>query len=172
MRQQYLVEKNPDFWNDVLLGPTYSTKPTVTVYQKGSGFVGIPYQRGAGFGSWFRGFFRTAVPMFKKAAVVVGKEAMAAGASAVRDIARGEPVKDSVTKYGKEAIANLADKAVQKLREDNRPEIGTSTTEDAQTGGSISIIPAAKTTVPVVRKRKISSNHKKNSRKLKKDIFD
>ena len=54
------------------------------------GFVGQPYQRGAGIGSFFRSIFRMAAPVLKRAAKAVGKQALKTGASIVADVAKGE----------------------------------------------------------------------------------
>jgi hypothetical protein len=48
-------------------------------------FVGMPHQRGAGIGSFFRNLFRMAVPVLKRAAKAVGKQAVATGASVLAD---------------------------------------------------------------------------------------
>ena len=81
------------------------------------GFVGQPYQRGAGIGSFFRSIFRMAAPVLKRAAKAVGKQALKTGASIIADVTKGGELLPSLEQHGKEAMANLADKASKRINE-------------------------------------------------------
>jgi hypothetical protein len=61
----------------------------------GYGFVGMPYQRGAGLGSIFASLFRAIAPMAKSAAKAVGRKALNAGLGVAADALAGQNVKDS-----------------------------------------------------------------------------
>ena len=76
-----------------------------------SGFSGMPYQRGAGLGSFFMGLFRRAIPLLKSAAKAAGKQALSTAATVVGDVARGQDVGESVKSRSREGVAELADKA-------------------------------------------------------------
>lgn len=79
------------------------------------GYGGAPYQRGAGLGSFFRGLFKMAVPLLKRAAKVVGKEALKTGVSVIGDVVRGGELLPSLETHGREAAGNLADRAKEFL---------------------------------------------------------
>ena len=97
------------------------------------GFVGQPYQRGAGIGSFFRSIFRMAAPVLKRAAKAVGKQAPKTGASIIADVAKGGELLPSLEQHGKEAMANLADKASKRINEaKNLSDLGV---EDQEGGG-------------------------------------
>ena len=81
------------------------------------GFVGQPYQRGAGIGSFFRSIFRMAAPVLKRAAKAVGKQALKTGASIIADVAKGGDFLPALEQHGKEAVANLAEKASKRINE-------------------------------------------------------
>ena len=81
------------------------------------GFSGIPYQRGYGLGSFFKGIFRTILPVAKSALKTVGKQALSTGAQIASDVAAGEDFKQSAKKRGRAAVANLTGKAVRKLQQ-------------------------------------------------------
>ena len=84
--------------------------------QKGGGFKGLSYQRGAGLGSVFRSLFRAILPIAKSAGKAVGKRALKAGANIATDIVSGKPLKESLKQNGKEAAADLLEKGTKKLR--------------------------------------------------------
>jgi len=87
-------------------------------HQRGAGLPGYggnPYQRGGGLGSFFRGLFRMAMPVIKKAAKAVGKQALKTGVSVLADVARGQEVLPSLETHGREAVATLADKTLTYL---------------------------------------------------------
>lgn len=81
--------------------------------QAGGGqfYAGTTYQKGYGIGSWLGGLFRTVLPILKKGAVAVGKEAARAGSHILADVASGENFKMSARKHGGEAVQNLKRKA-------------------------------------------------------------
>ena len=67
----------------------------------GYGFVGTPYQRGAGLGSIFASLFRAIAPMAKSAAKAVGKKALNAGLEVAADALAGQNVKESLKTHAK-----------------------------------------------------------------------
>lgn len=83
--------------------------------QQGSGFVGLPYQRGSGLGSLFRGIFRTILPVAKSVGKTVGKAALSTGAQIASDVVAGKNIKEAAEERGRMAAAQLLDKAVNKL---------------------------------------------------------
>lgn len=91
MRVEYRAP-TVDFWDD-----NFSVEQT-------GGFVGIPYQRGAGLGSIFRGIFRMVTPILKRAAKAAGKQALSVGANVISDVVKGGDITESISKHGKEAM--------------------------------------------------------------------
>ena len=87
-------------------------------YQRGGslGFTGLPYQRGYGLGSFFRGIFRNILPVAKTALKTVGKQALTTGAQIASDVVAGEDIKKSAKKRGRAAASNLLRKAATKLQ--------------------------------------------------------
>jgi hypothetical protein len=81
------------------------------------GYRGIPYQRGAGLGSFFRSLFRMAIPVIKSVGRNVGKHALAAGANVMSDLVQGRPVIDTVRKHSKAETAKLLREAGEILQE-------------------------------------------------------
>ena len=83
------------------------------------GFVGIPYQRGHGLGSFFGRLFRSILPVAKRigksALKSVGKEALNMGSNVMHDISEGKSVKQSLKRHGAKAAGNLGEKALRKL---------------------------------------------------------
>jgi hypothetical protein len=71
----------------------------------------MPYQRGAGLGSFFMGLFRNIVPFLKSAAATAGKQALSTAATVAGDLIRGQEFGESVKLRGREGMAELADKA-------------------------------------------------------------
>ena len=82
--------------------------------QYGSGvgrvFVGAPYQQGAGIGSFLGGVFRYVLPLLKRSAKAVGKEALQAGVNIMTDVG------DRKTPFG-EAFKSRMRQSGEKLRE-------------------------------------------------------
>ena len=78
------------------------------------GFHGVPYQRGNGLGSLFRGLFRMILPVAKKVGKAVGKQALRSGAKVASDVVSGDyNIQDSLKKRGREAASSLLTKAGQ-----------------------------------------------------------
>jgi len=69
--------------------------------QHGSGFVGLPYQRGAGLGSLFRGLFRAILPVAKSGGKSVGRQALQTGTEIASDVLAGKSLKDAAEERGK-----------------------------------------------------------------------
>ena len=84
--------------------------------QRGAGFSGTPYQRGAGLGSLFRSLFRAILPIAKTAGKAIGKRALSAGAEIATDLVAGKNFKQSLEQHGKEATSDLLAKASRKLK--------------------------------------------------------
>jgi hypothetical protein len=97
MRTYYQPESS-EFWMHYLVDQQFGGgHPT---------FVGLPYQRGAGIGSFFRGLFRAVAPIVKSVGKTVGKEALRAGANILADSSEGRNVKESFRDHGKMALSN------------------------------------------------------------------
>lgn len=83
------------------------------------GFHGLPYQRGAGLGSFFRSLFSMAIPVIKRAASstakVVGKQALSTIGKVATDVSSGHNFKESVVKRGKEAASNILQESAGSL---------------------------------------------------------
>ena len=68
--------------------------PNCVDYQVGGGvysgigrvYVGAPYQRGSGIGSFLGGVFRYVLPFLKRGATAVSKEALLAGMNIMSDV--------------------------------------------------------------------------------------
>ncbi len=153
MRLQY-TPKDVAFWADVLDSE-----------QTGSGFIGQPYQRGAGIGSFFRSLFRMAAPVLKRAAKAVGKQALVTGANVVGDLIKGGDVVQSLEEHGREAVANLAEKTSKRIK-------GAQTWKDLavedQEGGHVGRQGQKRLAVAIngtVKRRK-------TTKRTKQDIFD
>ena len=110
MRQQF----NPENFNVWL--QYYSDQADQAGYGF-AGFRGMPYQRGAGLGSFFRSLFRMAVPVIKRAASSIGKQALASGANIAADLAEGRPVLESLEEHGRHGASTLLRKAGEHLQE-------------------------------------------------------
>ena len=70
------------------------------VFLEGGGvvkvYVGTPYQQGAGIRSFLGGVFRYVLPLLKRSARAVGKEALQAGTNIMTDVGeRKTPFKDA-----------------------------------------------------------------------------
>lgn len=73
-------------------------------------------QRGYGLGGLLGGLFRSAIPLLKKGAAVVGKEALKAGADIAQDVMKGQNVRASAKKRLKSAGQNLGTRAINKIK--------------------------------------------------------
>lgn len=80
-------------------------------------YTGIPYQRGAGIGSFLRGLFRTIWPTVKKVGLAAGKEALQAGSEATRDyLNEGTDFKTALKRRGKQALGRTVSRFGQQLQ--------------------------------------------------------
>lgn len=89
------------------------------VQQTGQGlnyYQGSSYQKGYGFGSLFRSFFRAAVPLFKSGAKAVGKQMFQTGLNVLNDVSRGDDLKVAARRHMKEAGRNLTDKVATQMK--------------------------------------------------------
>ncbi len=84
------------------------------------GFEGLPYQRGNGLGSFFRGLFRMILPVAKKVGKAVGREALATGANIASDLLKGQKFEESVKSRGKEGASNLLSKGATHLQQNQK----------------------------------------------------
>lgn len=79
-------------------------------------FVGSPYQRGHGIGSFLGGLFRSVLPLLKRGAKAIGKEALRTGLHVIEDVSGNHvPFKDSLRKRVAESGENLKRKADEKI---------------------------------------------------------
>lgn len=79
-------------------------------------FVGAPYQRGRGIGSFLAGLFRKALPLIKSGARAVGKEAFKAGMNVFDDVnSRDISFKEALRNRALESGYNLKRKAEEKM---------------------------------------------------------
>ena len=81
------------------------------------GFQGIPYQRGYGLGSFFRGLFRMAMPVLKTVGKTVGKQALATGSNFLGDVVQGRNWKESLEEHGRAGASNLLKQAGEALQQ-------------------------------------------------------
>ena len=70
-------------------------------------FSGAPYQRGHGLGSLFRGLAKMAIPLLKKGAKRLGKEALSTGLAIGSDVMQGKNVKQAAKTRGREATRRV-----------------------------------------------------------------
>lgn len=78
-------------------------------------FIGSPYQRGHGIGSFLGGLFRKILPYLSRGARVVGKEALRAGLNVMEDVENNTPMKEALKTRLKESGGNLKRKAEEKI---------------------------------------------------------
>lgn len=80
-------------------------------------YVGSPYQRGhGGIGSFLAGVFRRVLPLFKRGAKTIGKEAVRAGLNVMSDVTEGNtPFRESLRNRVRESSSVLKRKAEEKL---------------------------------------------------------
>ena len=70
-------------------------------------FMGARRQRGYGLGGVFANLFRSAVPMLKKGALALGKQALATTGQVIGDVVQGKSLKESVKARGKQSGKKL-----------------------------------------------------------------
>ncbi len=80
----------------------------------GAAFAGVPYQRGGGLGSIFRGLFRAILPVAKSVGRAVGKQALRTGAAIASDVADGANFKESAKKHGREGVKKVVKEVTQR----------------------------------------------------------
>ena len=120
--------------------------------QAGGGFVGLPYQRGGGLGSFFRGIFRALLPIAKSAGKAVGKQALATGAQIASDVVAGKNVKAAAQLRTRRGASKLLRKAAVRL----------------QRGRGLGRRKKAKATKPIKRRRKRAVKRKKTTKRAAK----
>ena len=75
-------------------------------------YIGAPHQRGSGVGSFLGGVFRYVLPLLKRSAKAVGKEALKAGFNIAADVGeRKTPFKEAFKTRMRESRTNLQNKA-------------------------------------------------------------
>lgn len=128
-----------------------------------AGFQGLPYQRGAGLGSFFKSLFSMAVPVLKRtahtAAKTVGKRALSAIGNIAADVSHGKNFKDSLISRGKEAASGVFDDLPSALQQQSGNGLGV---RPSRTTVRLPIRrPAKQKKVSVVKRRRL----------VKSDIF-
>ena len=81
-------------------------------------FVGSPYQRGHGIGSFLGGLFRgfrKILSFLNRGARAVGKEALRAGINVIDDVENNKPLKEAIKSRLVESRGNLKRKAKEKI---------------------------------------------------------
>lgn len=79
-------------------------------------YIGTPNQRGHGIGSFLGGLFRRVLPLIKKGAKAVGKEALRTGVNVAGDVLeRNITLKDAVRERVRESGGKLKRKAEEKI---------------------------------------------------------
>ena len=112
--RSYYEPESVEFWLNALVEQQY-----------GDGypsFVGMPYQRGMGIGSFFRGLFRAVAPIVRSVGKTAGREALRAGAGILTDTLQGRDIKDSLNEHGRKAIGNTLKETGDIIQ--RRPQVG------------------------------------------------
>jgi len=78
-------------------------------------FVGSPYQRGHGIGSFLDRLFKKILPFLNKGARAIGKEALRARINVIEDVENNKPLKKAVKSRLAESRGNLKRKAKEKM---------------------------------------------------------
>jgi hypothetical protein len=110
------------------------------IHQAGKGypvFAGRIYQRGHGLGSIFGGLFKAAIPLLKKGAKTLGREALKTGLNIAGDVVQGRNIKQAAQSRLKSTGQNLLQKAMDTVgppgqqaikgpakRKKTRPDVG------------------------------------------------
>jgi hypothetical protein len=85
------------------------------LHQAGRGYtvyVGTRYQRGHELGIIFGGLFKAAVPLLKKGAKTLGREALKTGLNIAEDVVAGKNLKQATKSRLKSTGQNLLQKAI------------------------------------------------------------
>jgi hypothetical protein len=85
-------------------------------------FSGNMYQRGGGIGNVLKGFVKHIIPLAKRTATAVGKNALNIGLQTARDFMENKDVKQSLIKNTKAAGANMARNLLTDLSEQTIPK--------------------------------------------------
>jgi len=94
MRQTYEPE-SVEFWEKYFL-------------QKGGGYYsGIPYQRGAGIGSFFSSLFRQALPILSRVGSIVAPQVLKPAMGFLGDVLEGKNVGAAAKQRVREGASNL-----------------------------------------------------------------
>ena len=100
-----------------------NSSPTYGQYYLNQAGSGIPVyrgstglQRGYGLGGLLGGLFRSAMPLLKKGAMAVGREALQSGMDIAQDVMNGQNVKTATKRRMKTAGRNMGRKALNKLQ--------------------------------------------------------
>ena len=112
--------------------------------QHGSGFVGQPYQRGAGLGSLFKGLFRAILPVAKSVGKSVGRQALRTGTEIASDVLAGKSLKDAAEERGRVAASKLLKRAGRKIARQKGQGLGIRNTKKQTTKPPTTIKGAAK----------------------------
>ena len=75
-------------------------------------YVGTRYQRGHGLGSIFGSLFKSAVPLLKRGAKTLGREALKTGLNLASDVMEGQNVTQAAKSRLKSTGQNLLQKAM------------------------------------------------------------
>lgn len=128
-------------------------------------YHGVHFQKGYGVGSFLKGLFRSALPIFKSGAQAVGKRALATGLDLAKDYADGKDFKTALKSRGLEAANSLTSKAVNKARSlVNQSGRGLKRRASSK---SVSCSRAKKKRTSTTKARKTNKTRKATSRKLK-----
>jgi hypothetical protein len=85
------------------------------IHQAGKGypvFAGRRFQRGHGLGSIFGGLFKAAMPLLKRGAKTLEREALKTGLNIVGDVVQGRNIKQTAKSRLKSTGENLLQKAM------------------------------------------------------------
>jgi hypothetical protein len=83
-------------------------------------YVGTRYQRGHGLGSIFGSLFKSAVPLLKRGAKTLGREALKTGLNLASDVMEGQNVTQAAKSRLKSTEQNLLQKAMDTGRSISR----------------------------------------------------
>lgn len=121
-------------------------------------FRGSRMQRGYGIGSLLSGMFRAAVPLLRKGAQALGKQALRTGIQVGRDVLSGQMVGDSVKRQVTQGAKKMVNRAAT-----NR---GTTTNKGSERGRRKKGIKRRASSKPVITSRA------KRAKRSPPDIFD
>jgi len=122
-------------------------------------FEGVLYQRGHGFGSFFRGLLRFIKPVFKSDIVRSGAKALArqaaeTGAQVMGDISEGQNVRQSLKQRAGEGGRQLAGTAKRKLES---VQIGSGKRRRKNVSLSRAVVPSSRRRKQKKKKRSLKT---------------